>query len=167
MDAMIANAALGWLELGMPAEALAELEQLSPEGRRHPAVLQLRWEITSALPDWEMALGVAREQIQTLPTEHSGYLNQAYALRRVRGGGVEKARNALLPAARLFPDNELVAYNLACYTALLGQLEEAAQWLLKALKVSKDAAALTRVALHDDDLRALWPQIKHWRHTHE
>ena len=37
------RAADGWLELGSPAEAEAELALIAPEHQRHPDVLEMRW----------------------------------------------------------------------------------------------------------------------------
>lgn len=157
---MRVQAALGWLELGNPHEARAELGEISPENAHHPWVLEVCWQVARALADWESALSIAREQIQTLPTEPAGYIHQAYALRRLKGGGLEKAHHALLPAARLFPEDELVHYNLACYTAQLGRLDEAWHWLSRALNVSQDSLRITQMALNEDDLRPLWAKIK-------
>jgi hypothetical protein len=42
------NAALGWLELGDHVEAYAELENITPALRSHPAVLELRWQISAS-----------------------------------------------------------------------------------------------------------------------
>ncbi|MCX8156643.1 MAG: hypothetical protein N3J91_09385 [Verrucomicrobiae bacterium] len=159
-EVMLANAALGWLELGLPNEAQAELQRIAPPFQRHPVILELRWRVAHDLADWEQALAIAREEIQCLPTEPMGYIHQAYALRRIRGGGLEKAHNALLPAARLFPELDLVHYNLACYTAQMGRLEEAWQWWRQALKVTADTTCLMAMALKDDDLRPLWSRIR-------
>ncbi|WCJ59898.1 tetratricopeptide repeat protein [Fontisphaera persica] len=159
-DALLANAALGWLELGNAHEAKAELERLSPGAQKHPVILELQWRIAHELADWQTALALARQQIQADPIEPAGYIHQAYALRRVKGGGLEKALHALLPAARLFPELDIVPYNLACYAAQLGRLEEAWDWLLRAFRLTEDATHLTSMALKDDDLRPLWPKIR-------
>jgi len=39
------EAAEGWLMLGNPVEANEELEKISPENRRHPAALSVRWQV--------------------------------------------------------------------------------------------------------------------------
>jgi hypothetical protein len=41
------RAAVGWLELGNHIEADAELDNISPEWRACPAVLEVRWHIYS------------------------------------------------------------------------------------------------------------------------
>lgn len=163
-DVHLATAALGWLELGAPREAQAELEQLSPAAQQHPVILVLRWRVAHDLQDWETALALARQEIQVSPIEPQGYIHQAYALRRIRGGGLEKAHNALLPAARLFPDVDLVPYNLACYAAQLGRLDEAWEWLSRAFRLAENVSVMTDIALKDEDLRPLWPKIKTLSH---
>jgi hypothetical protein len=49
--------------------------------------------------------------------------HKAYSLRRVNGGGIEKAKVVLEEAAKLFPGDSVIQYNLACYCAQLGQLD--------------------------------------------
>ena len=61
----------------------------------------------------------------------------------------------LLPAVELFPKLWLVPYNLACYCAQLGRLQEARQWLKKAFKLG-DAKEVKLMALDDPDLEPLW-----------
>jgi len=122
-----------WLELGNSAEAKLELEKLTPAARRHPDVLEVRWLLCAKEEDWEGGLAIARVLIQTDSNRASGWLHQAYALRRVDGGGVKAALDALLPAADKFPDEEVIPYNLACYTCQLRQFDLARIWLRRAM----------------------------------
>src|ERR1043166_9428290 len=39
------SAAVGWLELGNPAEAGEEIARISPAALEHPDVLEVRWQI--------------------------------------------------------------------------------------------------------------------------
>ena len=91
-------AAVGWLELGSPAEARAELAQISPARQEHPDVLEVRWSLSAEQGRWEEALKVSRSLLRCAPKRSSGWLHQAYALRRVPDGSVQKAWEALLPA---------------------------------------------------------------------
>ncbi|AKC81667.1 hypothetical protein IMCC26134_00735 [Verrucomicrobia bacterium IMCC26134] len=69
---------------------------------------------------------------------------------------IEEARDILLTGARLIPKPTLlVAYNLACYACLLGDVPEARR-LLDAV-IAEDES-WRQVALDDDDLAALRPQ---------
>ena len=83
---------------------------------------------------------------------------KAYALRRMTGGSVKAALDALLPAADRFPSQPMIAFNLACYACQLGRLEEAREWLRKAMDVGDEKEIKTR-ALDDPDLEPLWANI--------
>lgn len=153
------NAACGWLGLGLRAEAQAELDSISPEQQRHPNVLELRWDIHATERQWDAALDVARQLIERAPERVSGWLHQAYALRRVPDGSLEKAWSALKPAAERFPQESLVAYNLSCYACQMRQLDEARVWFQRAIQLG-GREHIKRLALDDTDLEVLWPEIR-------
>ena len=46
-----------------------------------------------------------------------------------------KAKPVLLEAAKLFPDDSMIHYNLACYCAQLGQLDAAQEYLHKSYEL--------------------------------
>jgi tetratricopeptide (TPR) repeat protein len=152
------DAAVGWLMLGNPAEALAELKRLPPEVRRRSEVLDLYWEALSEQKHWDAAFAIALEQVSLFPDLLNGWIHRAYAARRKEGGGIPEAFALLLPAVTRFPEESMVRYNLACYTAQLDRLDEAWAWFCKALAVG-EGAELRAMALADDDLRPLWPRI--------
>src|SRR5437016_1526350 len=129
-------AALGWLELGNLAEAKAELAQISSAQQNQPDVLELRWMISAEQRDWPEGLEVARALVEGAPERVSGWLHQAYALRRVPDGTIQKAWDALLPAFDKFPKEFLIAYNLACYACQMKDLEGARLWLDRARNIS-------------------------------
>ena len=153
------SAAVGWLGLGNTAEARAELAQLSPGLRRHPDVLEVRWLICAQEAHWAEALQVARELLVHAPERASGWLHQAYALRRVQGGGLRQAWEALLPAFEQFPREATIAYNLACYACQLRELDLARQWLKRAAAIG-GSKPITAMALADPDLEPLWEEIR-------
>lgn len=153
------NAAIGWLELGRRDDALVELQNISAEHQRHPDVLEARWAIYVQENDWTDALDAARKLLKFAPQRVSGWLLQAYALRRAAGGGLEKAWDALLPAAEKFPKDPIVHFNLACYACQMGQLNEARERLRRALEAG-DREEIKLMALVDEDLSQLWPEIR-------
>lgn len=155
------NAALGWLELGLPAEATRELDALPEEWQKHPDVLELRWAVLAAQRRWDDALPVAEALIEVAPERTSGWLHRAYAMRRATTGGLDKAWAALRPAVDRFPREALIPYNLACYACQLNRLDEARDWLRRALELG-ERAQLKQMALGDSDLQALWPEIRDW-----
>src|SRR5258708_1917344 len=120
------SAAQGWLELGNIAEARAELGNIGGAYRNHPDVLEVRWEICAHGQQWIEGLQIARELLLNAPDRSSGWLHQAYALRRVPEGSVKQAWKALLPAFDKFPTESIIPYNLSCYACQM-QLLDAAQ----------------------------------------
>lgn len=158
-DTHYLTAAIGWLELGNLAEAKAEFDQLSPEGQNHPDALEVRWLMCADAQRWEEGLQVARTLLQLAPERSSGWLHQAYALRRVPDGSVKKAWEALLPAFDKFPSVAIISYNLSCYACQMSQLEAARVWLKRALVIG-GKERVKEMALADTDLEPMWEEIK-------
>lgn len=152
------RAAEGWLELGSPTEAVAELALIAPEHQRHPDVLEVRWALHARERQWDAALAVARQLVAGAPNRASDWLNRAYALRRAAGGGLPQAWEALKPAVKKFPKEPVIPFNLACYACQMGQLDEARAWFKRALKVG-GREQIKRMALADADFKPLWPEI--------
>ena len=73
-------------------------------------------------------------------------------MRRANGGGIEKAKVVLDEAAKLFPGDSMIQYNLACYCA---QLDAAQEYLHKSYELG-DAKQIKLIALDDEDLKPLW-----------
>jgi len=153
------DAALGWLGLNCPADARAELDAISPEQQSHPAVLEARWLLCVREKTWRDALYVADCELAVAPEDSAGWLHRAYALRRVEGGGLTQAWDALLPAAEKFPSEPIILYNLSCYACQLNELEACRVWLQRALDAG-GKEAIKKMALEDDDLKPLWAEIK-------
>jgi predicted Zn-dependent protease len=159
------SAAEGWLELGDVDEARAELAQLEESFQNHPAVLEVRWAIAADERDWPAALRLARTLVCVNPESYCGWLHQAYALRRVREGGVQAAWDSLLPALKTFPKVAIIPYNLACYACQLKQLSRARELFQRALATgNKDH--IRQMALADDDLKPLWAEIRAVKMVH-
>ncbi len=158
-DAHHFNAACGWLELGNRAEARVELALISVENQMHPDVLDLQWALCAAEKNWDGAFGFAQKLVTAFPDEPTGWLHCAYALRRKSGGGLALARDFLEPAADKFPDEPVIAFNLACYECQLQQLDEARRWFKRACEIGA-GKEIQAMALADEDLKALWPEIR-------
>jgi hypothetical protein len=158
-DTFFLSAAIGWLQLGNIAEAKTELGALSQAAQAHPDVLEVRWLICSQESRWAEGLLIARELVQGAPDRSSGWLNQAYALRRIPGGSVKKAWDALLPAFDRFPREETIPYNLSCYACQMQQLDAARVWLKRAFVIG-DERRVKEMALADPDLEPLWKEIR-------
>jgi len=152
------RAAQGWLELGLPVEAEVELAGLGQLAGQHPAALDLGWAAAAARLDWDRAHAVAEVLVRLHPRQVGGWIHRAYAIRRMPGGGLASALAALLPAATAFPDESMVAYNLACYLVRLERIEEGWRWYLEAEKRG-EASGIRKLALADEDLRGIWRRI--------
>ena len=157
-DSHYLSAATGWFELDNATEAFADLDRISADCQKHPMVLEMRWILLAKLEKWAEALEVARSTIQSAPDLLEGWIHQAYAMRRAPGCGLEKAWEALLPVADRFPKEPIVAFNLACYAAQLGNTSEAWIWLKKAAKTG-GTEPMRKMALADTDLEPLWPML--------
>jgi len=154
-DPMHLEAAAGWIQLGDYDSANDELEKIRAEWRAHPDVLDLRWLIYSHHEQWDACLDIASAIVKMASDRVWGWVHKAYSLRRATGGGIEKAKPVLLEAAKLFPDDYMIQYNLACYCAQLGQLDAAQEHLDKSYELG-NAKQIKLMALDDDDLKPLW-----------
>ncbi len=153
--------AVGWIELGNLAEARAELTHIPPALQLHPDVLEVRWILCAEANQWDEGLQIARALLHSAPERSSGWLHQAYALRRATNGGLRQAWDALLPAFERFPRVELIPYNLSCYACQMNDLEAARVWLQRAFELGNRERVKQR-ALQDSDLEALWSEIVNW-----
>lgn len=164
-DSHLVRAAEGWVELGLPDEAEVELSRLAPGTAGHPQVLQAQWAIHAHRKEWGLAHTVAESLVQTVPEDVVGWIHRAYATRRMPGGGLQAAWDALRPASELFPDETIVPYNLACYACQLGKPDAARHWLGRAFSIAAKHQAresLKQMALADPDLVQLRGEITAW-----
>lgn len=157
-DCHYLSAAIGWLELGNPAESELELSQIREVNQESEAVLMTRWHIYEHQETWNKAQEIAARMRQAHPDNPFGYIHYAYSTRRISGGGLKAAWDALEPAAKLFPQEPIIPYNLACYAAQLKRQDEAWEWLTKAMAIG-DKALLRKMALSDPDLVSIWPRL--------
>ena len=150
------EAAEGWLMLGSPLEAHAELEQISGENAYHPAVLAMRWQVYAAAGWWEAAYVVSKALCDFAPESPEAWICQANTLRHCRG--LAEAWNTLLSVVSRFPADSVIRYNLACYAAQMGLMEESCGWLVQAFEI-QDSVELKLAAIYDPDLQPLWDKI--------
>ena len=78
------NAAVGYLNLGMPQDVWNELEDIDAKDRARPEVLKVRVEICRALKQWEMMAEVSNHLRKIEPAEVGHSLDQAHAARRLK-----------------------------------------------------------------------------------
>ena len=149
------QAAVGFLELGMPLDASDEIEAIEPEMKTLSEVLAVRVEIFRALSKWELMEIVARQLAYQQPDEPQSFISLAFATRRAIG--VQEALAVLAQVANRFPTCAMILYNLACYAAVLGHLQVARNRLAEATKLEP---AYRKMALNEPDLSALHDELR-------
>ncbi len=151
-DSMHLLAAQGWLELGDPSEAAADLNRVSAAGREHPDFLEMQWQLFVRNKQWLDALRVAEAICRLAPESPFGWIHRSYCLHELRR--TQEAWDALLPTAERFPKEWLVCYNLACYACQLGWMDQARAWFRRALQRG-DSREIERLAATDPDLKPM------------
>ncbi len=144
------NAAEGYLELGMPAEAWAELAGLHPTISALPEITLLQLHILNKLGRWEDATTLGEATISSHPMGGDFYLVTSYAKRRFRS--VAEAKALLLTGEPVLNAEAIFHYNVGCYDCLLGNLDEAVGRLERAFLIDP---RYRQTALDDEDLTAL------------
>jgi len=66
---------------------------------------------------------------------------------------LQTAEKTPLEAQQRFPEEATIPFNLGCYAAQLGRLDEAREKLAKAIKMEP---AFKKAILEDEDLKAIW-----------
>jgi len=146
------EAAQGWLELGNHLEANEELDQITPELRAHPDVLELRWQIYARAQKWDACVDLANAIIKLMPNRAVGWIHRSFALHAL--GRTQDAFDNVLPVAEKFSKEWRVPYNLGCYCAQITRLEESEAWIKKAIEI--DTRAVQQASIDDPDLKPLW-----------
>ena len=148
------RAAIGFIELGMPEDAVFEIENLPPEDKNRRDVLELRLEIYREAKAWSLMEVVARELWKRHPEEPDYWTNLAWAVRRL--DSLVVARDILLVAVERFPSDAMTHFNLGCYACQLGDIGQAKTRVGKAIELD---AKFKLLALDDADLEALWKRL--------
>jgi tetratricopeptide (TPR) repeat protein len=119
-------------------------------------VLEVRWRISQKAQNWDACLELGRVLTELAPHWAMSWVLQAqsyYYQQRPQA-----AYDTLRPKADAFPQSYEVAYDLACYSSLLGHMEEAVAWLEKAAALG-DASRVQRMAETDPDFIPLWEYL--------
>lgn len=154
-EAAACKRAEGYLELGMPEEALGELEEAFASTDQNPAVLQLRTDLLTSLSRWQEAAEICLRMIGLDPGNPFWWIQGAYSVRRARS--ITEAETILRDALVHHPRNVLITYNLACYACVQGRLDEAISLYGRAIAL--DEKTVFTMSLRDPDLAAIHPLI--------
>lgn len=117
------SAAQGYSELGMPREALTELDGLDARTRDRPEILEMRLLILVQEKRWKPALAAGRRLCKAAPENGAGFIHVAFCLHEL--GRTDEAKTTLLAGPASLMDEPTYHYNLACYECALGNLESA------------------------------------------
>lgn len=138
----------GYMDLSMWDAAMSLLKGIPEEHRLHPQVQTLLLRRAMHKEDWVSAVALADALHRVEPDSVQHWISLAYALRRHQG--IPAARNVLLKSLEDFPDDPIVAYNLACYDCVEGHHEAAVQRLTHILKMHPGILQLIET---DEDLQ--------------
>jgi tetratricopeptide (TPR) repeat protein len=149
------RAAQGWIELGLPHEAWAELQQVPAEAQHRLEVMLLSLDTLQTLKQWKECATLGEEAARRYPDCGAIYLVTAYAIRRSRS--LAEAREFLLQATDALAEEAMFHFNLACYACQLGDMDETMHRLETAFRLDPKYRAQ---ALDDEDLRPMWDRLK-------
>ena len=148
-------AAIGFAELSLFQEAVQELEGLPDELKEITVVLATWLEVYQRWQKWSEASSVAMRLAEIEPGESNWPVALAYAVRRSRG--LVFAQEILAQAGEQFPDCATIHFNLACYAAQLGNLDEARLRLRRAIQLDPGFAAQAKT---DPDLKPIQTEME-------
>jgi tetratricopeptide (TPR) repeat protein len=143
-------AAQGYLELDMPVEALAELDSLPADDRDVESALQLRLFIAMKSQEWDESLRICERLRNLYPEAVSGYIHGAFCLHE--RGSTKAALHLLLSGPPSLGREATYFYNLACYSAVLGDLERAEDYARQSFKMDDKFRDIAKL---DPDLAEL------------
>ena len=147
-------AAQGYIELEMPCEAIAELDTLPAAAHDTEPVLQMRLFIFMTARWWGPALSVCSQLRQLFPEKVAGYLHGAFCLHE--RGSTAEARTLLLSGPPALKNDATYYYNLGCYSAALGELETAKDYVQTSITMDDKFRQIAKI---DPDLFKLRSQF--------
>jgi tetratricopeptide (TPR) repeat protein len=98
---------------------------------------------------------IASALIKLAPERDCGWLHRSFALHEL--GRTQEACDNLVQVVDRFTDLWVIPYNLACYCAQLGRLDESQTWFKRAMAI--DEQTVKREAIDDPDLLPLWDSL--------
>lgn len=137
----------GYRELGMFDDALQELSSLEDSLSQRNECLQMYLAICMEAKRWKDALPVANRLASVETSDPGNLINLAYVTRRAKS--LEGARVILENAAKRFPNEAIIHYNLGCYACSAEELDTATSYLAKAFELDPH---YIEVGMDDEDL---------------
>ncbi len=150
MVKQVLRAASGWIELGMPDDALEELSNLEPEQRESAAARELALTALMAKGEWKAGADVAIALCQTHVDHADYFLSAAFCLHEI--GATSEARKWLLKGPESMDQLPVYHYNMACYLWILGEKPSARGHLEQAIEMD---SSFLESAKEDRDLAGM------------
>jgi tetratricopeptide (TPR) repeat protein len=148
----ILREAQGYLELGLPQQALAALDRIQDAGTFRAHVLYLRGEALRSMQQYAQAIEPLEQAGDLAPSNFHIWLALGWCYKRV--GRIDLAVAALKRAEEVAPNEALIQYNLACYYSLAENKQPALYHLRRALRLEPGFAELTARESDFDPIRA-------------
>jgi lipopolysaccharide biosynthesis regulator YciM len=144
----------GYLALGLHDEAAEALDEITGEERDATPVLVMLLGVHNERGDWARAAETGAVLCEREPRVAGFWIQWAYATRR--HASIEHARTILLRGLGMHPREAIFHFNLACYEAQLGHLDDARSFLETACHLD---ATFTDLARSDADLEPLHKEL--------
>ncbi|MDD5200523.1 MAG: hypothetical protein PHC88_12060 [Terrimicrobiaceae bacterium] len=141
-------AAQGYIELEMPEEAMRELDELPAAEQQCQEVLQVRLFIHMRSRRWRDAMRVCDQLREADPQQTTGYIHGAFCLHEL--GLTREAKDLLLKGPAALLREATYYYNMGCYDAVLGNLDDAQHALEISFKMDDK---FREIAKYDPDLK--------------
>jgi len=123
----------GYLELGMPAQALQSLEQHKQLVDGDARGCYLLGEALREMRRYRAAIDPLHRSLELIPDDIHTWMALAWCYKRI--GQMEHAIDALERALDVEPGNAVLHYNLACYWSLAHNPHRALRHLANALDI--------------------------------
>ncbi|MEP7013832.1 MAG: hypothetical protein ABI925_00165 [Verrucomicrobiota bacterium] len=143
-------AAAGYAELDMTRESIAELNAIDDFFQDRPEVLQLRLHNLMRNRRWLQALRISRRLCRIAPDCSTGFLHAGFCLHEL--GKTAEAKKVLLKGPAALLREPIFYYNMGCYDALLGNVQDAQVHLQTSFEMDASFRDLARM---DPDLQAV------------
>lgn len=143
-------ASQGYSELGLPELALRELDLIPGEFQHDALVVETRLSVLMQARRYREALPHSQELCRLQPDRSAGFIHAAFCLHEL--GNTPGARELLLSGPSALKADATYYYNLACYEAALGNLDQARAHLDVSFEMDKRLREHARI---DPDLRML------------
>ncbi len=132
----------GYLALGLKAEAAEALAEIKDGEQDATPVLAMRLAVYCDQGKWAAAAKAGAVLCEREPNVPGHWIQWAYSTRR--HAGLAQARGILMRGVGLHPREAVFHFNLACYEAQLGHLEDARAFLETACGLDESFSELAK-----------------------